>query len=129
MAKTRQKDLIVAYQIMGLSCKEIAEKTGFAIEYVRNICSNSSNSLAIDIPIHPEGTCKYCGKILQSTHGKKKKSFCDSVCRDHYFNQRKKRTPYILTCEYCGNEFVAYGNPKKRFCSDDCRILAGGRGE
>ena len=36
---------------------------------------------------------------------------------------------YVLVCEYCGNEFVAYGNPKKRFCSRECQTLAGRAGE
>lgn len=128
MAKTDLKDLIVAYRSQGLQYKEIAAKLGVDVEYARSVYSRAVRTLNTEDSPYSDNTCKRCGKPLQHTEGKKKKQFCCSECRDHYFNEQKRRKPYVLVCEHCGNEFVAYGNPTKRFCSRECRTLAGRKG-
>lgn len=128
MAKSEQKDLIVVYRNQGLSYAEIAEKLNVTPEYARTVFSRDrrkDNHAATPVQ---SGVCRCCGKPVQSIDGKKEKFFCSPECRDKYHNQQKSRKPYVLACEYCGNEFVAYGNPKKRFCSRECQTLAGRKG-
>ena len=129
MANTHLKRLIVTYRNDGLSYKEISEKTGIAENYARAVFSRAHRLDKNESSVIPDGACRCCGKLLQYTIKKKKKQFCCSECRDSYHNQRKSHKPYVLVCEYCGNEFVAYGNPKKRFCSRECQTLAGRAGE
>lgn len=126
MVNTEQKELIITYRNEGLSYKEIAEKTGVTREYARTVCSRANRRREIDstIPM-ADNVCKSCGKSLIHTDGKKKKQFCNAQCRNEYHNRMNRHRPYVLTCENCGNEFVAYGNPKKRFCSHECQTLSG----
>lgn len=125
MVNTEQKELIITYRNDGLSYKEIAEKIGVTREYARTVCSRANRRKEIDgmIPV-TDDVCKSCGKPLSRTDGKKKKQFCDDQCRNNYYNRKNMHKPYVLTCEHCGNEFVAYGNPHKRFCSRECQTLS-----
>ena len=125
MAMTEQKKLIIAYRSQGLSYKEIAEKLGVSIDFARTVYSRANRANREHTDPGSEGICKNCGNPLQFTEGKKKKLFCCPECRDKYHNRQKSRKAYILVCEYCGNEFVAYGNPDRRFCSRECQTLAG----
>ena len=128
MAKTELKDRVVAYRNDGLSYKEIAEKTNVSVDYARAIYSRARRKDNSIISDGPDGTCRYCGEPLQYIDGKKKKLFCCQKCSDDFRYQKKKREPYVLVCELCGHEFVAYGNPNKRFCSRECQTLAGRKG-
>ena len=119
-----QKDLIIAYRVEGLSYQEIAEKTHTSIENCRMICSRA-NRASKQIEREPDmNLCLYCGHLLVNMPGVKPKKFCSAKCCDDYYNRIKMRKTYIRTCEHCGNEFVAHGYPKKRFCSRECRTLA-----
>lgn len=70
--------------------------------------------------------CKHCGRDIIQTPGRKKKHFCDAVCRNKWWNahmnqvQRKAYTAFI--CPTCGKEFTAYGNSKRKYCSHECYI-------
>ena len=128
MAKTELKDLIIAYRNEGLSYANIAEKLGVTAEYARNIYSRDRRRKNTDKMCHTDNFCMNCGKQLVHTDGKKKKIFCDNKCRNEYHNRQHAHIPYLCICEYCGIEFVVYGNPKKRFCSRECQTLAGRRG-
>ncbi len=128
MAKSEQKACIVAYRNEGLSYKEIADKLGVSIEYARNIYSREQRSQDA-IPIASEDSCRFCGNPIKSTEGKKKRIFCSQKCRDAFRYQKKKHEPFIRLCEHCKKEFVAYGNPTKRFCCRECQKLARRQGE
>ena len=121
-----QKDLIIAYREAGLSYREIAEKTQTSEEYCRTIWSRTNRDN--DSSAHDDGLCRYCGQPLIFTEKAKKKQFCSDQCRNDFHNREKMRKPYIRTCEYCKTEFVAYGYPKKRFCSRECQTLATRKG-
>lgn len=129
MAKTELKDLIIAYRREGLSYNEIAKKTGVSSEYARTVFSRANRKVQKDDQLRPSGFCKHCGKPLSMAGNKRSRLFCDNKCRSEYHNHKNLHTPFICVCDYCGHEFVAYGNPNKRFCSRTCLVLAGGRGE
>lgn len=126
MAKDlRLKDLILAYREEGLSYKDIADKTGVANAYARNICSRDRRKKArLDNECSAPGICRFCGATLTCTAGARKKEFCNDKCRSDFHNQQKLHRPYVRVCEFCRQEFVSYGYPKKRFCSRDCQTLA-----
>ena len=120
-----QKDLIIAYRKDGMSYREIAEKTHTTEDYCRTVWSRANREIRV-IPAVPDfyKDCRYCGKPLEHTPGAKKKQFCDDTCRNKFHNQLKLKKAYVRTCEHCGSEFIAYGYPKKRFCSRDCQTAA-----
>lgn len=122
-SKLQQKDLIIALREEGLSYREISERTGASSEYARSVYSRAQRKKNHQFSV-TDGICKFCGERLTYTAGAKKKQFCNDACRISYYNQHNLRKPYIRDCEYCGQEFVAYGYPKKRFCSRECQTLA-----
>lgn len=117
-----QKDLIIAYRDKGLSYREIAEKTHTSEQFCRTVWSRANRAKEEREP--EMGLCLYCGHVLVNLPGAKPKRFCCDKCRNDYHNKIKSHKAYIRTCENCRNEFVAYGYPKKRFCSRKCRTLA-----
>lgn len=128
MANTDLKNLIIAYRNIGLAYKEIAKKTGVSSEYARTVCSRSKRTSVKKEQLKPNGVCKCCGKQLDMTGVKRNRLFCDTKCRNDFNNHIYGHMPYICVCEFCGHEFVAYGNPRKRFCSRECQTLAGRKG-
>ena len=122
MAKNEQQ-LITAYHNKGLSNEEIAAKVGVTNEYVRTVCSRKRRA-RIRSPDSSNSICVYCGKTLDMSGNHRSRLFCDEKCRKKYYNQSEMRTPYICTCVQCGNDFVAYGFPQKRYCSRECQALA-----
>ena len=79
--------------------------------------------------------CKNCGKEFDARYSTEQQDFC---CRDCYweyrrnhndseygdiFENRKKASRETRKCEMCGKEFEVYKKTKKRFCSDECRVL------
>ena len=128
MAKTDLKDRIVVYRNNGLSYNEIADKLGVTSEYARTVCSRANRASNADNRLQSDGFCKQCGRPLDMTGDHRNRLFCDDKCRSEFHNHRILHTPYICDCEFCGREFVSYGNPKKRFCSRECQTFAGRAG-
>ncbi len=122
-----QKDLIIALREGGLSYRDIAEKTGTSTGYCRVVCSQNKHNKKAE----PRDTdlCKYCGQPLVHATGFKRKQFCSDKCRSDYHNRENLHKPYVRICEYCHNEFISYGYPKKRFCSRECQTLAFRKGK
>ena len=127
MQDTKRNDHVLLLRKQGLSYKEIAKRIDITPENARMIASRAKKQQQHTSPC-PAGVCKVCGDPLTFVEGKKRKQFCSDACRTKYQNQRKKRTPHICTCELCGKEFVYYGNPHKRFCSQECLNLFKRRG-
>ena len=119
-----QKDLILEYRKEGLPFREIAEKTHASEDYCRTVCSRANLHIEQKPTVPIDGVCKQCGKQLINTPGAKAKIYCSDKCRYEYYNKQKARKAYDLICKYCGKKFVAFGNPKKRFCSRDCQAAA-----
>lgn len=68
--------------------------------------------------------CRRCGKPILQVKGRKAKYFCSDRCRNAWWNahpeQVQRKAYYRLTCEYCGKEFVSYGNRNRKYCSRLC---------
>ena len=123
MAKFQLKDLVLALVNEGLSNREVAEKANTSEDYVRAVISRERRKNGK--PSYADGLCRYCGQQLVYTpNAKKKKQFCDSICRSAFHNANRKFKAYSLVCEECGEQFICYGYAKMRFCSQDCRTRA-----
>lgn len=120
-----QKDLIIALRNQGLPYKQIAEQTETSEGYCRVVCSQSRQRKAGS---KDQDLCKFCGQPIVHTAGAKKRQFCCDQCCDAYHNRKMMRKPYVRICEYCNNEFVSYGYPKKRFCCRECQTLFARKG-
>ena len=74
--------------------------------------------------------CEYCGKPVNDNFLKngRKNRFCCEQCRrrwwaEHPENKIRRETAfYHFTCKRCKEEFTAYGNKYRQFCSVDCAV-------
>ncbi len=119
MMNERQKELILVLRDQGLTYREIAERTHVTPENARNICVRYPQNASDEATVS-EGTCIRCGKPIAQIPGTKSKKFCSDYCRRNFYNKKLVHKPHIRVCERCGNEFVAYGGYKKRFCCREC---------
>ena len=57
---------------------------------------------------------------------KKRKVFCSAECRVRWWNAHpymvNQKAVYHFVCAYCGKEFTAYGNNKRKYCCHACYI-------
>lgn len=102
----------------GIMPTEISKITGIKLETIKSYFKRHKNMMPKSIK------CLNCGKTLTTTKGKKNKKFCCDKCRNQYWNshldQVNKQAYYKLVCEYCGKEFLSYGNKRRKFCSREC---------
>jgi endogenous inhibitor of DNA gyrase (YacG/DUF329 family) len=124
-----QKERIIALRGGGETCAHIAGQLGISVNTVKSFCRR--NGIQPKIPSHPviiavdSGVnCPQCGNKIKPTSGRKPKRFCSDACRVLWWNshseQVKRKAVYSFKCDYCGRDFTAYGNTKRRYCSHTC---------
>ena len=114
----KERNTVIKLRNQGVMPTEISIITGIKVETIKSYFKRHKNLLPKNT------TCRFCGKTIISTHGKKDKKFCSDKCRMAYWNSHpeliNRQAYYKLTCEYCGKEFLSYGNKRRKFCSREC---------
>ena len=114
----KERNKVIKLRNQGVLPTEISIITGIKVETIKSYFKRHKNLLPKNT------TCRYCGNTITSTHGKKDKKFCSDKCRMAYWNSHpeliNRQAYYKLTCEYCGKEFLSYGNKRRKFCSREC---------
>ena len=110
-----QKQNISEMRSKGCAYSAIAQSLGISVNTIKSYCLRNKPSLK-------ENCCKcdYCGSPLKQMPGRKKKRFCNDICRTNWWNAHPKTESRI--CPGCGCLFNANG--KQKFCSHDCYIKA-----
>jgi len=126
-----QKKQVIALRRSGETFAKIAENLGLSVNTVKSYCRRNSgnneaeggNGLNVDIA-DIGGACPQCGNIITLIKGRKPKRFCSDECRVRWWNSHfenvNKKAVYPFKCVYCGKDFTAYGNAKRRYCSHSC---------
>lgn len=100
------------------SAADIAIALGLSVNTVRSYIRRHPPEDAVRV-----GCCQ-CGKPIMQHKGRKAKYFCSDRCRNAWWNVRpekvQRKAYYRLTCQYCGKEFVSYGNKNRKYCSRLC---------
>ncbi|MDD4688314.1 MAG: RNA polymerase subunit sigma-70 [Eubacteriales bacterium] len=110
-----QKREILKMRSQNVPFSEIAQKLNISKNTIKSFYHRlSQNTVAEDAP----NRCGNCGNPLDQTPHKKTKRFCDSRCRNAYWN--KNRVGYIAICAYCGAEFDTLGNRTRKYCNIRC---------
>lgn len=69
-------------------------------------------------------SCRQCGAPILQVKGRKVKLFCSDICRNAWWKAHPERINrkayYHMNCEYCGKEFLSYGNQNRKYCSRAC---------
>jgi endogenous inhibitor of DNA gyrase (YacG/DUF329 family) len=125
-----QKIEITEMRNSGLGFTAIASRLHLTRIAVRAFCKaqglNEKRSPTLEMQNPALDNCKTCGKQLKHTAGKKNKKYCSDRCRMDWWNTHpnkvKRKAFYLFTCAFCGDEFTAYGNAKRKYCCHKCYI-------
>lgn len=122
-------------RLRGVGYKGIASVTGLTRDIVRNYCkSHGLNGLGIEVTTNIKeqmesgAACQCCGKPLIQPRTGRPRKFCSDKCRRDWWAAHTDRSHpresamYTTTCAYCGQEFRAYGNNKRKYCCHACYI-------
>jgi transposase len=125
-----QKEHIINLRDKGISYSKIASALNISVNTVKSFCRRKNigiNPMVFDtkaqlIPSY----CKHCSSEIVQTEKRKKRIFCSYACRMEWWKAHPEKITqkavYTFTCHYCKNEFTAYGNKSRKFCSHDCYI-------
>lgn len=111
------------------SYSQIAKVLGVTLSSVKGYCQRNGLAGVRATETAQEeviSVCKNCGKEIKQRSGIKEIKFCNSFCRqswwNHHQDQVKRKAVYTFTCGCCGKEFTAYGNSHRKYCSHSCYI-------
>lgn len=100
------------------SAADIAIALGLSVNTVRSYIRRHPPKDAVQVG------CRQCGKPVLQAKGRKAKYFCSDRCRNAWWNVHpekvQRKAYYRLTCQFCGKEFVSYGNKNRKYCSRLC---------
>lgn len=100
------------------SAADIAIALGLSVNTVRSHIRRHPLKDAVQVG------CRQCGKPVLQAKGRKAKYFCSDRCRNAWWNAHpekvQRKAYYRLTCQFCGKEFVSYGNKNRKYCSRLC---------
>ena len=100
------------------SAADIAITLGLSVNTVRSYIRRHPPKDAVQVG------CRQCGKPVLQHKGRKAKYFCSDRCRNAWWNAHpekvQRKAYYRLTCQFCGKEFVSYGNKNRKYCSRLC---------
>ena len=125
-----QRERITALRHQGHGYTTIANAVGLSKDSVKAFCRNHGRAgvkaECKDEDVPADNTCVNCGAPLVQRPGVKKKKFCNSACRQTWWNthpaQVNRKALYPFTCPACGKAFTAYGNNHRKYCSRDCYV-------
>lgn len=113
-----EKRQIVDLRSRGLGYKRIGAVMGISNNTVRSFCRRHG----LDGTKHI--LCKQCGKVIKVIEKQKPRKFCSDQCRRDWWNshldQVDRKAIYSYSCLNCGQEFTAYGNNHRKYCSRSC---------
>ena len=102
----------------GKSAADIAIALGLSVNTVRSYIRRHPPKDAVQVG------CRRCGKPVMQVKGRNAKYFCSDRCRNAWWNAHpekvQRKAYYRLTCQFCGKEFVSYGNKNRKYCSRLC---------
>ena len=128
----QQKQLIETMRKQGISYIRIAESLGVSENTIKSYCQRNnlggiragSDTRAADVRFY----CKQCGTRLNQVTGHKPRKFCSDSCRLAWWKSHPERIEqkaiYTFSCSGCGEEFTAYGNTHRKYCSHACYIAS-----
>lgn len=125
-----QRMQIKELRLAGYGYKKISQALSLSVDTVKSFCrkNNLAGVMAGNNSTSANGKtfCKQCGRELVQKPNQKTLLFCNSICRQTWWNAHpemlNKRAVYSYRCYHCGKDFTAYGNSQRKYCSHPCYI-------
>ena len=124
-----QRETITRMRDEGAGYSAIAKAAGLSKDCVKIWCQRHGlGGVAVKkaVPEEDHAVCRNCGKPLVQIPGRKPRKFCCDACRVSWWNSHPeavtRKAVYSFLCPICGNEFTAYGNAGRKYCSRSCYI-------
>ncbi len=116
------KTKIIMMKNKGCRPAEIEREIGIPRETIKTFCKRHYRPIVL--PTAEQNVCVACGKHFE--YGKRKTKYCSAECRQKWWNTHSefvtKKAYYFQRCRCCGEEFAAYGNSARKYCSHECYI-------
>lgn len=117
-----QKEQIRTLRLQGFGYMKIGETLGISDNTVRSFCRRNGLGDAAKNTV----PCQQCGKLMKIVPKRKSRRFCSDACRTAWWNAHPdcvdRKAIYHFTCAACGEDFTAYGNSHRKYCSRACYI-------
>ncbi len=132
----KYENQIIQLRQQGLGYQAIAYKIGLAKSTVAYFCKTNNVERIqtqeikekLERKVYEKPRCRYCGRVLYNTKGKKHKIFCSQTCRLTWWAEhpelKNKKAYYQYKCPICNKTFKAYGNNHRKYCSRACYLKA-----
>lgn len=128
--KEEQEKQIIKMRKSGLGFTAIASRLQLSKIAVRAFCKAQGlmkmSSPNLEMNKNNPDSCRNCSKKLKHTNRNMKRQFCSDRCRMDWWNTHpnkvKRKAFYLFTCAYCDDEFISYGNAKRKYCCHECYI-------
>lgn len=130
-----EKEKIKELRLKGMGYKAISTIVGLSRDSVRAFCKR--NGLAGDYrvvalnvkeKVNRNLLCANCERSLKQKGIGRTRRFCSDQCRRIWWKEhdtarkKSKEHTYHYVCPCCGEQFSAYGNKKRKYCSHACYI-------
>lgn len=112
MTKDEKKEIAIL-RVQGLGYKKIASKLDIPLSTVKSHC------LRHNLPTGDGDLCIQCGMPLIKKNKGAHKKFCNSKCRNNYWNNHPSGEGI---CICCGRNFKTRKYDSQKYCSHECYI-------
>jgi hypothetical protein len=117
----RQGQAVLALRVGGQSYAAIAARTACPLNTVKSFCLRHAETVEA---LRGKKICRQCGVKLEQRTKQKRRSFCCDRCRAAWWAAHRDclncKAFYSFCCAQCGQNFTAYGNSHRKFCSRQC---------
>ncbi len=134
----RYENEIIRLRQQGLGYQAIAYQMGLPKSTIAYYCQTHNiekiqkqevkEKVEVERKTSERPRCRYCGRVLYHTSGKKHKLFCSQTCRLTWWAEhpelKNRKTFYQYRCPICNKTFKAYGNNHRKYCSRACYLIA-----
>ena len=125
----KTRETIRQMRTNGMGYQRISDALNISRNTIKSYCQRHGLGGLKAFDGEPSTTvCKFCGKEVKQNPGRKRKLYCDDVCRMSYWKKNKDKinhkAVYEFECPQCQKRFTSYGNPNRKYCSRLCLMTA-----
>lgn len=111
-----EKEKILKMHEEGMRFADISRETGIPAATVSSFFRRAA--------ARKDDRCPQCGRRIKQDPRYKRRRFCSDDCRLRWWHAHQEEMDrqafYTAVCQWCGKEFITYGNDHRKYCSREC---------